>query len=359
MSIEKDLLSRRIVTLGAGSGHFTTLDGLKEENDPRKITAIVAFADDGSDSGRLRAEFGILPPGDARRCILALAPDNRQLVITPWLNFRFPQNGGENNGLAGRNVGNLNLAALEVMYGCQELAIKAFMEILDVPGRVIPASHNKVKLEAVLDDDSVLEGEGVINNRGNDENYDANNKIRYIRFNQTAYLNPSAKEALNEAEYIIITPGDLYTSILPLFLVVGLANALMLTKAKIIYCGNLMTKRGETDNFSASDCLSKVSKYMGDREVDYVVLNSNGYWPEDADEVKVPYEKEGKFLMATDRDRCQMLLPNAEIVEADLVKYIDRERIVRHDGRLLAKEIRKIIEEDRSKMILENTLAQN
>lgn len=350
MNCEDSLMSNRIVTIGAGSGHFTLLDGLKEVNDPSKITAIVAFADNGSDSGRLRSEFGILPPGDARRCILALAPDARQLVIAPWLDFRFPKNGHdeEEKGLVGRNVGNMNLAALEMMYGCQELAIKALMEILDIPGTVLPASHNKVHLEAVLSDGSVLSGETTIDNRGKAPDYDPSKKISYIHLNEIAYLNPNARQEINEADYIVIAPGDLYTSILPIFLVNGIANALMLTKAKIIYCGNLMTKMGETDGFRASDCLWEVCKYIGDRKIDYVILNKNGFWPEEADAVTDSYVQEGKYLIETDNSNCQLLLPEARIVEVPLVKYIARERIVRHDGRALAQEIRKIILPDRS-----------
>ncbi len=336
----------KIVTVGAGSGQFTTLNDLKKEFDPRSITAIVAFADDGEDSGRLRGELGILPPGDARRCILALAPDHRQLLIAPWLNFRFPRNGEDNNNLSGRNVGNMNLAALELMYGCQELAIKAFMEILDIPGRVIPASHNKVKLEAVLSDGNVVEGEANIDKRGSKPDYDSANKIDHIRLNQTAYLNPNARDAILDADYIIISPGDLYTSILPIFLVNGLANALMLTRAKIIYCGNLMTKQGETDSFKASDCMKEVCRYIGDRDVDYCLLNKNGFWPEEANEVVEPYAMEGKHLISTDREECQKLLPSAEIIEAPLVKYIPRERIIRHDGHILAKAIKEIVMAD-------------
>lgn len=346
MSAERSLMSHRLVTIGAGSGHFTLIDGAKEENDPKKITAVVAFADDGSDSGRWRAELGVLPPGDARQCILALTPDHRQSDIGPMLNFRFPKNGEDLSGIGGRNVGNLLIAALETMYGCQELALKQLMKNLDIPGRVIPASHNKVNLEAVLTDGSVLHGENVIDNRGQDKNYDPSLRIRYVRFDQPTYLNPNASEAIEQAEYIVIAPGDLYTSILPIFLVNGIADALMLTKAKLIYCGNLMTKKGETDDFKASDCLSEVCNYLGDRRIDFAFLNQRGSWSEEVpQDVIDSYAEEGKYLIETDRDECQKLLPQARIVEAPLVRYIPRQRLVRHDGRKLAYEMRKVIEE--------------
>lgn len=341
---ENELLKHRTITLGGGTGHFSLLNALTRVIDCNYITAIPGISDDGGDSGRLRTELGILPPGDARQCILALASSERQQTLSDLLNFRFPED-EKYSGLAGRNVGNIDLAALEIMYGCQELAIKAYMEILNISGRVIPASHNHVTLEAKLQGkDEFIRGESVIDHLGDHTDYDQNARIEYIRFDKPAYLNPNAREAIKEAEWLIIAPGDLYTSILPLFLINGLADSLMITKAKIIYCGNLLTKNGETHGFKASDCLMEIKRYIGNKNLDYILLNQNGYWPENTDEtVKKSYQDEDKNMIEVDRERCEQLYPNSTIREALLARYIPAQRIIRHNRTTLSDEIKKIM----------------
>lgn len=342
--LEKELLKVPVVTLGGGTGHFALLNALKRVIDPNYITAIPGMSDDGGDSGRLRTELGVLPPGDPRQCMLALASYERQQAIADFFNFRF-LNDKKLGGLAGRNIGNINIAALEVMYGCQELALLALMDILNIPGRVIPASHNHVILEAKIKGrDEFIKGESNIDHLGEHADYDRNARIEYIRFDKPAYLNPNAREAIKEAEWLVIAPGDLYTSILPIFLINGLADALMLSKAKIIYCGNLLTKNGETHGFTASNCLAEVKKYIGDRNLDYILLNHDELWPENTDEeVKKLYQAEGKDLIHADTDECAKLFPNSKIIEAPLARYVPSQRIIRHDRVVLADEIRKIM----------------
>ena len=342
--VERELFKYKTVTLGGGTGHFSLINALKRVVDSDYITAIPGISDDGGDSGRLRTELGILPPGDARQCILALASSGRQQILADLLNFRFP-NEEKFGGLAGRNIGNIDIAALEVMYGCQELAIKSYMEILNIPGRVIPASHNHVCLEAKIQGkNEFLVTETMIDNFGKHKDYDPNSRIEYIRFDKSAYLNPNAREAIKDAEWIIIAPGDLYTSILPIFLINGLADALMISKAKVIYCGNLLTKNGETHGFKASDCLMEIKKYIGNKKIDHILVNKDGFWPENMDEeVKTLYKNEGKDLITVDLDTCKKLFPYSKITEAHLIRYIPSQRIIRHNRVILADTIRKIM----------------
>lgn len=270
---ERELGNHNIVTIGGGTGHSTLLDGLPEVNNPDRITAIVGGADNGGDSGKVVTEIGVSPPGDARQCLLGLAPKEIQPYLIDWLSYRFPGNGSEQSRLAGANLGNLNIAGLERIYGSQTAALEVFQKILRIPGRVMPVTENKPTLMARLTSGKILEGETVIDTRHTQPDFDPKDKIESVFLKEPAYLNPTAKDAIDEADAIVIAPGDLYTSILQILLINGLTNALSVRRSKLIYCGPLMTKPGETDSFKASDCLKEITKYLEPASLDFAIFN--------------------------------------------------------------------------------------
>lgn len=274
--VEKNLADYHIVTLGGGTGHFALLNGLKEVNNPDKITAIVGGADNGGSSGRLGTELGVSPPGDARQCVLGLAPTESQSYLTDWLNYRFTGNGSENSRLSGDNLGNLNIAGLEMTYGSQTAALEVFQKrILRIPGRVVPVTESRPTLMAQLKSGRTLEGETAIDKRHREKDFDPKDRISFVYLKESAYLNPVAKDAIDEADAIVIAPGDLYTSIIQILLINGLTNALAVARAKLIYCGPLMTKPGETDGFKASDCLKEITRYLEPASIDQAIFNED------------------------------------------------------------------------------------
>lgn len=334
------LKNLQVVTIGGGTGHFELLNSLKAVVNPKCITAIPGVADNGGSSGRLRTEFGVLPPGDARRCMLALAPLSRQKYLADWLNFRFPKGSTEKETISGHNIGNLNIAALEIMYGSQEAALEVLMKILDIPGKVIPVSNNKTSLLAKLSDGSQITGETDIDLRFKKSTFNPKIKIDTISLKDAAFLSPSAKDAIENADWLIIAPGDLYTSILPVFLVSGFTESVQASGAKVIYCGNLMTKEGETDGFKASDCLAEILKYLALGRIDYLILNESQAVPA---QIISSYSQEGKRLIETDLEACRQFLPEAKFVMDDFLRYIPTEQIVRHDRNRLGKAILQIL----------------
>lgn len=254
---------KKIVVIGGGTGVFTVLTGLRKY--PAELSAIVTMADDGGSTGMLREDFGILPPGDVRRALVALSKTEDE-VLSALFNYRFK----EGVGLRGHNFGNLMLTALERLVGSFEGAIDAASKILGVEGKVIPVTLKTAQLMAELENGQIIKGETNIDI----PSHDGRIRIKKVWLSPPAVLNPAAKKALLEADLIVVGPGDLYTSILPNLLVQGLNDALKKTKAKKVYITNLMTKHGETNDFAASDFLKVIETYLGKNILDYVVSNN-------------------------------------------------------------------------------------
>jgi uncharacterized cofD-like protein len=255
--------AKRIVVIGGGTGVFTVLTGLRKY--PAELSAIVTMADDGGSTGMLREDFGMLPPGDVRRALVALSKTEDE-ILSSLFSYRFE----EGVGLNGHSFGNLMLAALERVTGSFERAIEAASRILGVEGNVIPVTLASANLVAELENGQVVRGETNIDI----PSHDGRVRIKNIWLEPTAKINPSAKKAILNADLVVVGPGDLYTSVLPNLLVKGLALALKKTKAKVVYVTNLMTKFGETNNFLASDFSNAIQKYIGKDILDYVVANS-------------------------------------------------------------------------------------
>lgn len=256
-------MRKKIVVIGRGTGVFTVLSGLK--NHDVDLTAVVNMADDGGSTGILREEFGILPPGDLRRALVALSHSDNKM-LSDLFNFRF-QNG---SGLTGHNFGNLMITALERITGDFGKAIHEAEKILSVKGKVIPVTLEDARLYAELEDDTIIKGETNIDI----PNHDGHLKIKRVWLKPTARLNPRALKAIKAADGVVIGPGDLYTSIMPNLLVKGMASALKNTKAKKIYISNLMTKFGETNGFTAPEFIRTVHAAIGENVLDYAIVNN-------------------------------------------------------------------------------------
>ena len=254
----------KIVAIGGGTGLSTLLRGLKLHTS--NITAIVTVSDDGGSSGRLRKELGVLPPGDIRNCLVALADD--EALVTELFGYRF----SEGEGLSGHSFGNLFLAAMTGITGNFDEAIRESSRVLNIIGRVLPATLSTVKLCAKMRDGTIIEGESNIGQ--------STHPIEKVYFEPAdAPPLPDVLEAIHEADAIILGPGSLYTSILPNLLVQQMVQQIKASHAVKIYVCNVMTQPGETEGFSASEhlraLLEATSEHDGSTEniVDYIVLN--------------------------------------------------------------------------------------
>lgn len=340
MDSERELGKYKIVTIGGGTGHFALLDGLKQVNDPNLITAIPHTVDDGGSSGQLIAEFGVLPPGDARQCALALAPQVRQRTLADKFNFRFPEGNGEAR-LAGHNVGNILISALEYIHGSPETAMADFLETFQIPGRVIPVSNKRSRLVAIPTEGEPIVGESEIDKRAEKPGYDPRNRIVRVMLENELVMNPNVGKAIEAADILIVAPGDLYTSKIPPFLTGGFVDAWHSSRAMKVYCGDLMTKKGETDNMSALNIFQTFFRYLEVDDLDLILLNNHRKLPRDV--VKL-YQQHGQKPIKA--DICEATL-NGTLKEENLAKAVyprvynpKAPRVVlRHNSLLLAETI--------------------
>ncbi len=257
---EQNTNRQKIVVLGGGTGTFTVLSGLKKHD--LDLSAVVSIADDGGSTGRLRDDMGVLPPGDIRQCLAALAEGDN--TLRRLLNFRFTK--GE---LSGHNFGNLFISALEQMHGSAESGIKKAHTILRVAGRVIPVSASASTLYAELEDRSIVEGEHAIDVPGRERS-----PILRCFLEPPVMANPDAEEVIRQADLLVLGPGDLYTSLIPVLLVQGIAEALESAKGKKVYVMNLVAKPGQTQGYTARSFLDKLNSYLYPAKLDTVILNT-------------------------------------------------------------------------------------
>lgn len=327
-------VKQKIVSLGGGTGHFSLLRGLVELNQPELITAIVGTWDSGGSSGRLRTELGVLPPGDMRQCLLALMEDPKQRQVAQKL---FDDRLADIPGpLRGHSLGNLISARLEHIYKGADRGIEAERLLFRIRARVCPVSISELNLMAKLEGGEELEGEATIDLRAEKSDYNPKKRITRIYFETNADPNPQAIQAILDAEKIIFSAGDLYTSILPHLLVGGIKEAIEQSKAKVMLILNLMTKVGETDNFKASDYLKAFTYYLGGNDrIDYMIANENSM---DAEILKV-YKKDKQQPVKVDEEACKKIAPKTKIVKKPLALYHIREHLFRHDPEKLASTI--------------------
>jgi len=252
----------KVVVLGGGTGVFTVLSGLR--NHPLDLSAVISMADDGGSTGVLREEFGILPPGDVRRVLVAMSGSDDRL-LSDLFNYRF-----EEGGLRGHTFGNIMLTALERLTGNFEDAINEAGRLLGVRGAVYPVTLDHIRLCAELEDGTIVRGETNIDI----PKHNGALRIKKVFLDRSATLNPRAGRMIQAADMIIIGPGDLYSSLVPNLLVRGVAEKIAKSRAKKVYVVNLMTKWGETNGFHAGDFIKTIESHVGKSVIDYALINT-------------------------------------------------------------------------------------
>ncbi len=331
MVVEKRLQSNgpRIVAIGGGTGLSTMLRGLKHYTS--NLTAVVTVGDDGGGSGTLRNEIGILPPGDIRNCLVALA--NTDSTMEELMQYRFAD-----GSLKGQSFGNLFLAAMNGVANDFEDAVSKMSEVLAITGKVLPVTLKDLRLTAKLKDDTEISGESNIGHCATEAN-----PIVSLRISPPDADAPQGVlDAIGNAEAIIMGPGSLYTSLLPNLLIHDVAKAIRESNAIKIYVANIMTQPGETDGYSVTDHLHKIVQHADLGHIDYVITNSQPL----SDLVAIKsYQDTGSKEVRLNRFEVEAL--GISIVEADLLKSTGRQ--VRHDPDKLATVIMNIILSDQVK----------
>ena len=311
---------RRVVVVGGGTGLSTLLRGLKAYTD--NITAVVTVFDDGGSSGRLRRELGILPPGDIRDCLVALAES--EPLMTELFEYRF-----QGGALDGHAFGNLFIASLAGVTGDVENAIRQTSKVLNIKGRVLPSAVEDVVLVAEFSDGTMVEGESQITKAGR--------RIRRVALKPPDVAPaPEVLHALADAELIVLGPGSLYTSIIPNLLVRGVADAVRANRsATRLYVCNVMTQPGETDGYAASDHVRVLQRLIAPDIVTHALVNTR---PPRQRALLARYEAEGAHPVAADLDAIREL--GVTPVAADLISEVD---VVRHDPEALARALVRIL----------------
>ncbi len=322
----------KITTIGGGTGSFTALLGLKRY--PVDLSAIVTMMDDGGSSGKLRDELGVLPPGDIRQCIVALSKSSR--LLRDLFNYRYLD-----GGLRGHTFGNIFLSTLQKNTGSIKKAINVVGKILNIKGDVIPVTFDRSTLCVQLVNGKEIKGEHHIDVT---DNIEKRAKIKKAYLLPKPKPNEDAIYAIKTSDYILIGPGDLYTSVIPNLIVPKIALAIKKSKAKKIYVMNLMTKYGQTTDYKVSDHIRDLEKYIGKNTIDFILIN-----------IKIPspktlkwYKKHHEVPVLDDLDKSNKY----KIIKANLIKDVlidkikgdDLKRsIIRHDPEKLAKKIIEII----------------
>jgi uncharacterized cofD-like protein len=309
----------RIAVIGGGNGLSTMLRGLKAYT--KNITAVVTVADDGGGSGRLREDLGMLPPGDIRNCMEALA--NAEPVMRQLMHYRFSE-----GSLAGQSFGNLFLAALNGISPSFDEAVSRMSEVLAITGRVLPVTTTDVQLEAEFENGATVVGESKIYFCKKEQDC----RIRRVRLvPEGARALPAAAAAIRDADMIVLGPGSLYTSIIPNLLVDGITAAIQDSDALKVYVCNVMTQDGETEGYTAADHIAALFKHSVPALFSLCLANASPIPPE----VAARYAAEGAEPICCDTDRCAAL--GVEIVRRDVA--VVRDGYVRHDPDRLAREL--------------------
>lgn len=318
---------KKITVIGGGTGTFVVLSGLKKY--PLDLSVVVTMMDSGGSTGRLRDQLGILPPGDLRQCLVALS--DAPLLWRKLFLYRF-----EKGDLEGHNFGNIFLAALEKVSDSYDKAIETASYVLKTKGKVIPVTFNKLHLVAEYENGQKVTGEGLI-----DENHLEKSRIKTAYLKPQGNANPVAIKSIEESEYIVIGPGDLYTSIIPILLVNNVKEAMKRSKAKIVYIMNMMTKSGQTTNYKASDHVKDLVRYLG-REPDYILIN-NGVISK---EILASYNKYNEVKVINDLDKNGYQIIEKDLVDAKKVEKNSSDilyrSILRHDSEKVAEELTNI-----------------
>lgn len=316
---------KQVVVIGGGTGTFVALTGLKKY--PVYLSAIITMMDSGGSTGRLRDQLGVLPPGDLRQALVALAESDklwRDLFL-----YRFV-----NGDLKGHNFGNIFISALEKVTGSIEAAVECAAMILDTHGDVIPVTFANSQLCVELDDGKVIKGETHIDEPDEKE---VRSRITRAFLEPNAPANKRAIEAIEQADLIIIGPGDLYTSIIPNVLVTGMHEALEKSKAKKVFVMNLMTKYGQTTGYTAKDHVTDLVRYTG--PIDAVLINTE----KPLEPVLDKYERAQELVVVNDLDDSGMTVIATSLMDDKQIHKTNgdsiKRSVIRHHPDKLAKKL--------------------
>lgn len=312
----------RIVAIGGGHGLSTLLKGLKQKTS--NISAIVTVADDGGSSGRLREEMDIIAPGDLRNCLVALA--DKDTALEQLFQYRF---GGEGE-LSGHSLGNLFLAALIKEFGSAQNALEAASTVLNIRGKVMPATAERIRLLAKMSDGKEIEGESEIAAYGESRK----TKILHMSMIPEAPIAVGdALEAIRHADLITLGPGSLYTSVLPDLLVPEILQAIKESNAPCLYICNIMTQPGETEGYTVSDHVKALIEHVGKNVIDYVLVNN----ARPSREILKKYEEVGEFPVKIDAKQVEET--GVIMIKSNL---LGEERGASHNSLVLAENIIRI-----------------
>jgi len=328
----------KIAVIGGGTGSFTMLSALKHHTS--QIAAIVSMADDGGSTGVLRDELGTLPPGDVRQCLVALSDSPK---VRDLFDYRF-----EEGTFKGHSFGNLLLTALEKVTGDFSEAVETASEILRVNGVVIPATLDNVRLKMEWAETSViLHGERVIDA----EFFQYDPRRASLSLTPTATANRTAIAAIEQADIVVIAPGDLYTSLGPLLVIDGIGDALKKTSALKVYVSNLVSKKGQTDTFTVSDHAAEIERFAGSAFLDYVIYNKQV----PSTVIAARYKQEGGYVTVVDKEALEaahyrsfggnFLGPIAATQPGDSIAAT--RSLIRHDAKAVAMAIMEVYHNER------------
>lgn len=323
-----------IVVIGGGTGTYTVLTGLRKY--PVDLSVIVTMMDSGGSNRVIRDEFGLLPTSDIRQCMVALTSEKPADIVRELFTYRYTQG----TGITGMTFGNLFMAALTDIYGSQDIAIEKTCEFLDVQGKIIPVTFDDSHLVARYSNGKQVLGEHMI-----DEPAEDMGDLRIVELETIpkAEANPKAVKAIEEADLIILGPGDLYTSVLSNIVVNGIPEAIKRSGAKVVFPINLMTKYSETNGFKASDFVTEIEDYIGKGRLNVALLHKNGEYPKEALE---KYEEEKAYPVEDNLDSFKS--ETLKVVREGLVSDMVFEKassdklkrsLIRHDSHKLAKAI--------------------
>lgn len=319
-----------IVVIGGGTGSFVVLGALKRLTP--NLTAIVSMSDDGGSTGVLRDELGVLPPGDARQCLVALSesPELRNMF-----NYRFGT-----GSLAGQSLGNIILSGLELQHGSFEEAVAVASRLLRIRGTVVPVALGEHSL-VMRDGDQEITGQHKI------DLHEIVSKDPTVRLEPGLRINPAADQAIRSADLVIFAPGSLYTSLLPNCSVSGIAEALAETHARVVMVANLVNKATHTKDWHIVDFVKVIESYVGEGTIDMVLYNTK---PISASLLE-KYAEAGDFPVATTDDRFHEVtasfrparLVSSTLAVQDSADKAIRRTLIRHDGFRLATEIQALL----------------
>lgn len=332
--IDQYQFSVKVVGFGGGTGLPTFIRGCVRINNPEYCTFVPTSWDDGSSTGRLRDETGSMPAGDARRCLMAAMTSDRQRVVYQKLSDDRLQD--HDGPFKGHSVMNLELMRLEKIFHGPDRALEAARELYLVKSKILYPALTDLRLIAQTQSGIVIEGETNIDNRKLRSDFKPNDRIARLWFNTEPDVNPAVPNAVNEADLIVISSGDTYTSCVPHLLIQETRDAILESKAPLALVLNLMTKPGETDDYKASDHLKAHIDYLGSTQrVNYLIANQNGLDPE----ILEIYKNDGQIPVSVDEEECYRIAPNLKIISKPLAYYHREAHLLRHDPIPLAQTV--------------------